>query len=362
MENKITNHQAILLMTNTVVATAILFLPINLMERASQDAWISSILLFVSALVFSLIYSNLVKKMKKKDLITFSREVFGRVISFFLELNLVLYLVMITGIIIREISELMVAIYYPTTPLWFFNITLILTAILFVNQGLDVIARSIEIFFYIFLTLFILSIVFLIKDMSFEFLQPILARGIKPVLSGVYPGLLFYSELFLILIIAPQLKNQDNTYKILFISSVVITIILLISIITVLMIFGVDMGNRLTFPLLAAMRYAEVQLIERLDPFYIFFWVGGGLLKITIFVYSAVFVSKKILNISLYKKLIIPVVLGGIYYFSHYFFDNIIEVFDYLITIIPYFLIVQIVYPLLLLVVSSLRGVNYNEK
>ncbi len=358
---KVTDHQAILLLINTVVATAILFLPSFLLERAGEDAWISAIFLFFVALVFCLIYSSLINKMGKHDLIFLNRAVFGRIISFIFEINMIFYFVLITGIITREVSELMVGVYFPKTPLWFFNFTLLLTAVVFVNQGLDVIVRTVEIVFYIFLIFFLMSIIFLVKDMSPHFLQPVMGRGIRPVLSGVYPGLLFFSELFLILIIAPYLQNRDRVYRILVISLIIITILFLISIVTILMIFSVDMGARLTFPLLGAFRYSEVWLIERLDPFYIFFWIGGGLLKITVFIYGAVYITGKTFEF-LPTKVSIPFIMTGIFYFSHYFFDNVIELFDYLVEIIPYFLLVQIIYPLLLLILANVRGVDFNKE
>lgn len=361
MKTKISTYQTTLLLVNAIVGTAILFLPKSVIHEAKQDAWLAGILLIIFALISSYVYSFLTQRMGNMDLITFNRQVFGKFLTIPLGIGLFIHFLIISGSATREISEIMVAVYLPNTPLWFFNLTTILTAAILVYYGLEIIARSFEIIFYFLVIAFIVGISILIKDISPVFLQPVLGNGLKPLLDGIYPGLLFFSELFIVLIFAPQMVKKDQVHKVLFRAIMIIGSLFLIVILASLMTFGAELAANLTFPLLSVNRYAKgLKVLERLDPLFIFYWIGGGIFKVSLFLYGAVYIGQKLLQLSTYYVLI-PVALPILFYISTYHFQNITALTTFLEQTIPYFLSVQLLYPLLLLIVSSLRGVKAND-
>jgi len=269
--------------------------------------------------------------------------------------------IILSGTVVRETSEVMLTAYMPLTPLWFFNISLILISSYIVFHGLEVIGRSLEILFYFFMTAFLLFIVLLIPDMSLDLLKPVFGRGIEPVWEGFYPGLVFFGEIFIILILIPNLTEKENIFKPLFYALLIGGIIFIISVLTILMLFGPEYGRELSIPLIKVFSFVErLRIIERVDPLFIFLWVGGGVFKNSIFIYVIVYTAQKLFGISTYH-IFIPLTIFPVYYFSFYFFESTAQITDHLYHRIPYFLGLQILYPLLLLVVSRLRGIDCSE-
>ncbi len=361
MKTVISNYQAALILIFTLVATAIVFLPSLIINQARQDAWISIILLIIIFIFISLIYNALANRMGRIDLINFTRKVFGNILTIPIGITIILGFIILSGTVVRETSEVMLTAYMPLTPLWFFNITIILASSYIVFHGLEVIGRSVEILFYIFLFFFLIFILLLIPEMSFEFIQPLLGQGIRPIWDGMYPGLVFFGELFIILILAPHLTQKGQAFKPLLIALIIGGGLFLIVIFSILMLFGPAFANELKIPLITAFGYIQqFRIIERLDSLFIFMWIGGGVLKNAIFIYVIVYTVQKLFNLSTYH-IFIPLVIPPVFYISFYFFANTAELTDFLYQRIPYFLVLQILYPVLLLAVSWLRGINCNE-
>ncbi len=234
METKISGYQATLLLIITIVSTTIIFLPTNMINIAFQDAWISVLLLVGITLLFSPVHIFLCKKMGKTDLITFTRNVFGNFFTIVVGLIIIITFIILSGIVVRETTEILATVYYLQTPLWFLNIIIIFTASILVYYGLEAIARSLEIIFYVFLIFFLITFILLIKDMSLSLLKPVLENGFKPVLGGITPGLVFFSETFVILILNPHISDRDRISSPLIIAIIVTGLLLSILILSLI--------------------------------------------------------------------------------------------------------------------------------
>ena len=361
MKTLISNYQATLILIVIIVSTAIVFLPSIIIQIAHQDSWLSIILLFMIAPGFIFVYYALCQKMGRTNLIQFTRKTFGKYLYIPFILFTIIAFIVLSGTIVRETAEVMITAYMPLTPLWFFNFTIIFTAAILIYYGLEVIGRCLEIFFYLFLSSFLLIIILLIPDMSLNLLQPVLGEGIMPVLKGIYPGLLFFSELFIILILAPHLTQKGKVLKPLLSANFFAGGILLIVILSILTLFGSNYAQNLTIPLVTVNSYVEkFKIVERLDPLFIFYWIGGGIFKVSIFMYIIVYSAQKLFKLSTYH-IFIPIIIPPVYYFSFYYFQNLAQLTDFLTSSIHWFLGILILYPALLLIISWIRGVDCSE-
>ena len=358
MKERISLYQTALLLAVTVVPTAIVFLPSVAIERAARDAWISGLLMILGGLILSALYTALIKKMGSMDFIEFNKKVLGKWLTYLLGINLIIYFVLSAGVIIRETTEVVIANYLPLTPLWFLNMTMILVGVIFVFYGLECMARTVEILFYLFLGIFLLVMLMVIDELDPQFLQPVMARGIKPVISGTFPGLIFFSELFIILFWSPNLKKRKKVHKALLAGTFISGLIFMLVICYSIMLFGASLADELALPLITQVSYvSKLDVFERLDPLVLFFWVGGGIGKVTIFMYGALYTGQKLLKLPTYYKLIFPI-LPPVFYFSYYYFPNITEINKFLSNTYPYYLAIQFLYPLLLYIVSFIRKKN----
>lgn len=361
MKTVISSYQTTLILIAVLVATTIIFLPSLLIERSAQDAWITMLLLIGYGIILALIYTPLCQRMGRVDIVHYSQKVLGKALTFPLTIILIIAFIFLCGTVVRETSEVLINAYMTNTPLWFFNGAMLFTIALITYYGLEVLARSLEVIFYIFLISYMLTFILLIDVISFDLLQPVLSRGITPLFIDMYPGLLFFSELSIILIIAPQITEKGNILKPLLTAVLVAGILLILPVLFSLMIFGPHLSKELIVPIVNLNSYIQkLMILERVDPLFIFYWVGGGIMKGAIFFYAAVYLAQKLFNLSTHY-LFIPIILPFTFYISFTFFQNVAEIKSFLITGIPFYLAALVVYPVLLLLISIIRGVDFSD-
>ena len=355
MKERISLYQTTLLLTIAVMPTSIVLLPSVIVEKSGRDGWLVGILLVLFGLLISYFYTILIKQMNSQNFIEFNRKVLGKWLTVPLGINLIIYFIMISGVVTRQTAEMIIANYLPLTPLWFINITMILTGAIFVFLGLECMGRTAEILVYLFYGLFLFTILMMVDELSLQSFKPVMAHGVKPVLKGTYPGLIFFSELFIILFWAPNVKKRKKVYKALVGGTLISGIFFLLVIIISITLFGESLADEFTLPLISLISYiSKLEVFERMDPFILFFWVGGGIGKMTMFMYGAVYTAQKLLKLPTYFVFII-LVIPPIFYFSYYYFQNFNELNQFVATTAPYFVSVQIFYPLAVYLISLIR-------
>ena len=361
MKERISLYQTALLLTIAVLPTSIVLLPAVIVNNAGRDGWISAIILILLGFVFSYFYTLLIKRMGSMNFIEFNKKILGKWLTTPLVINLIVYFIMISGVVTRQTAEIITFNYLPLTPLWFINLNIILIGALFVFYGLETMGRTAEILVYLFYILFFLIIILIINDISLNNLRPFVAHGIKPVLKGIYPGLIFFSEIFIILFWSPNIKKRKNVVKSLLWAIFVVGFFFVLVIFLIITLYGESLSNELTIPLVTLIGYvSKLEVFERMDPFVLFFWIGGGIGKMTMFMYGAVYTLQKFFNTStnyLFTLLVIP----PIFYFSFYYFHNFIELNQFVARTAPYFVSVQVLYPLIIYIISLIRGIKISE-
>ena len=326
-----------------------------------QDALFSLIFVTIITLFFSISYILLINRMGNKNIYCFSKIVMGKYFSYIFFSIVILYLIFTSGLIVREISELMVTNYMPETPMWFFNITIIFTAISFVFYGIEVVTRSMEVAFYLFLFSLLIVIFLAVPEMKLSNIYPVAFES-EPIIDGLLPGLLFFSQVSFVLYFSHLIKNKKKLHKTVVIAVLVIGVLNLIVALSSIMLFDTPLAGSLQFQLLALTRYVEIsKTLERFDAFFMFYWVGGGIFKIAIFVYSTDFFLRKLLSI---RKLInMSYVFILVFFIANYYFKDILQVQNILsnTVFILIALSVQFIFPSVLLCVSLLRGINCSD-
>ncbi|MFW5991914.1 MAG: GerAB/ArcD/ProY family transporter, partial [Halanaerobiaceae bacterium] len=181
-------------------------------------------------------------------------------------------------------------------------------------------------------------------------------------LNAAYPGIIYFSPLFIILILAPQITEKGVVLRPLVKAVLFSGFLLILPILYSLLIFGPSLSTELTIPLVNLNSYIEkLMILERIDPFFVFYWIGGGVFKTAILYYGAVYTAQKLFKLSTFY-LFIPLFAVPVFFISFNLIEDINKLKTILLKSIPFFLGILVFYPLLLLLFSIIRGVNYNEK
>ncbi|MTI84318.1 MAG: hypothetical protein FH756_10515 [Firmicutes bacterium] len=185
---------------------------------------------------------------------------------------------------------------------------------------------------------------------------PVLEKGIIPVLKGAYLAALFFTETVVMLMIIPYLNRPSDVKRA--VVKGVITVGFFMAILMFIIVGLLDgLIADINFPTLKLARYIKLgELVERVEPIIMLAWIGGGFIKVTVFYYCTVLAIAQWLNLRDFKSIVLPI--GALVtVLSIVLWDNVVQLVYQISGVMPpYFLIIQVGIPTLLLILTSLKG------
>ncbi|WP_347548572.1 GerAB/ArcD/ProY family transporter [Pseudalkalibacillus hwajinpoensis] len=286
---KITPKQLFVIMVLFELGSAVV---VGLGTEAKQDAWIAILLGMIGGIGLFYIYGLLFNRYPDLPLSIYAQKILGKWPGKIIACLYSIYFLYIGARVLRDFGELIVTSALSETPLLVVNILIIVIIIYGCILGIEVIGRSAEIFFMIFMALGLIFIVliFVSNQFKIENLQPVLGEGWMPVLQTAYPSVLTFpfGEMVVFTMFLPFL-NKPNTglktgmYAILFSGFIITT-----TVIVQVGVIGVHQAANSTFPLLDTVGKINIQdIIQRLDPIAILILMIGGFFKIIIFLFAS---------------------------------------------------------------------------
>ncbi|WP_427127893.1 GerAB/ArcD/ProY family transporter (plasmid) [Priestia megaterium] len=306
---KISASQLFILMVLFELGTTLL-LPIAM--DAKQDSWLAILLGTVFSFVLFLIYHKLYSYYPDILPTEYMQKILGKAVGSVLAFLYIFYFIYNVARVLRDIGEMLLTFAYPDTPLFIANALLILVIIYTVRKGIEVIARSGEIFFIIMYILAITGFILIVCSGLIDItnLQPVLEEGIFPPLKVVFTQILYFpfSEAIVFTMILPYLKNQKKAKVTMLCASGLAGINLTIAMLINISVLGVDLTERSQFPLLSTIQSIQVaDFLERLDVFFMIALVTGGFFKISVLLYAAVIGTANLFKIKSSSRLSYPI-------------------------------------------------------
>lgn len=330
------------------------FVLINPSKGAGQDGWIALILGWSGGFILLGIYVYIILLNPDKSFIEILRDTFGKYFGGIIALFYIWYFIHISAAIVRNISEYMITVNYPNTPMIFIAVILLLTVAYSVRMGLEVIARLSEILAPM-VILFVLAILVLtIQLFEPRNLLPILSNGLSPVIKTGFSILTFpFGETVVFLVLFPNLNARKKLAKTSFSAFTLIGLVLLSATLREIMILGPDMFSRHHFPAHTTSTLIPGVVLEPLVSINLF--IGGGF-QIAVFIYCAVVLLSQVFNLDDYKPLVIPVVAISAP-LSIWLYDDFPELIRIATEVFPYYSVpFQILIPLIILIVSLVKS------
>ncbi|AEG60415.1 GerAB/ArcD/ProY family transporter [Desulforamulus ruminis] len=355
---KISTRQAIFLLTTTIFATVILFVPSITANYAMQDAWISVLLATACGLLMAWLITRLGLYYPDKTIFEYAGKIVGRWPGKAVGLLYILWFLHLNAEVIREYGELMTAAFMPDTPIIVFHLIVVALAAYAVRNGLEVLTRANEVFFPVILGSIILVLLLSIGNMDFNRLLPIWDAGAIPVLKGSLVPLSWFGEIVTIMILLPYLNKPGKAYQVSAAALLISGLLLLSSVVGALAIFGPQLSGAWMFPTLNNARIISIaNFIERMEPFVMGVWVTGGFIKISVFFWVVVLGTAQILELKDYRPLVLPIG-ATLVALSMFLNSNILDLLLFLSQVWPAYAlsIFEVGIPLLLLVIAWLRG------
>lgn len=211
-KEKISGLQMAILIYYTVIATGILLVPTITSQYAGHDMWLSPVIASITGIITLVIANKLNKLNPSLTFFENLERILGRFLGKFICLLYLLFYLQICGITLREYGEFVVGTFLQLTPLSAVMGSMVFVCATAVRGGVEVIARTGQLFIPLFLFLFFIIVVLLIPDLDFMNIFPVFEKGIKPLAIGAVTPQSWYSEIFVIAFLLPNLKKGDKTF------------------------------------------------------------------------------------------------------------------------------------------------------
>jgi spore germination protein KB len=301
-------------------------------------------------------YLLLLRRSGWKEFIPLLEMGFGSLLSKVIALVFSSYFLYIAGRVMNDFAFFTTQVLFPDAPNWIASIPFLLVVAYCIMLGIEAIARSSVIM--AFCSLVILVALWLLGFFSEEFqvryLLPLFAQGFEPLKKMIFPtGLTFpYGELVVFLVLLPNVK-KEKLQKVVWIPIVLAGLIVMITMELVIGILHAPFANTYYFPYVKAMELVSyLGIIEHLEIFTYLLLIGGGFMKVTVFLYASRVILTQLFKLK-QKNWHVFFLIAAIYLLSLHRSDNIAEHLYVGLKLVPYYLHIpiQFILPLILYVV-----------
>jgi len=264
---------------------------IGLGLKAKEDAWIAILIAMAIGLFITVFYYYIATLLPGKNLYEMFEYCFNRKIAIILSLLYASYFIYYACRIIRDFGELIATAVLPITPIEISIVLLVLVMGYILYLGLEVLARTSEIFtpYGVILTLMLFIFLYVNKNIDISNIKPILGEGWGIVWKTIFPYELVrpYGQILVFLCIFCNVSNIHLGRKVVIFSIFMASLILLMSSLLIILSLGEGIALRSNFPLLSAARLVSIgEFIQRIDAIVVFSMMLGSLVKSCIYIYA----------------------------------------------------------------------------
>lgn len=310
MENtKITNHQLFSLIASVAIGGAIIVSASPASSVAKQDAWLGALLTPLLGLPVIWLYWYLGKLYPDLTLIGMIKKILGKWIGTIVSVSFIFFCFSTCSRIIWYVSDFITIQSMPETPEYIINLVFVTAMVIALLYGLDVIARTSEIFVYFASLLFLLAMILVLPNARIENLQPMFQKGIFPILKSSVPISCFITfTLIPAMMIYPiNVKNITTAKKFLFKGYLWCAFCIFVSILMSILVLGSSITSYSRYPAYLLAREINLGTVfTRLEFAIATSWLVTEFVTSTIYFYASVKGISELLGLKDHKKIVLP--------------------------------------------------------
>ncbi|MCM3782531.1 spore germination protein [Neobacillus mesonae] len=306
--DKISAHQATIIVINNMLGTGILTMPRAMAEvMKTPDLWISTLLSSIIIFTAGLIIVKLCQRYPGKTIFQFTKEITGSWIAFGLVLIMITYYIIISAFELRIMAEVTIFYLLEGTPFWSVIIVFMWVSCYLIIGGINSISYLSMILLPITGFIFVVIVALSLRIFDIENLRPVLGSGITPVLKGIKPSLLSFTGFEVMLVAMAYMKTpKDGTSAVM--KGIAVPLVIY-TILNLLVIGSLTVEGTIvrSWPTLDVLRNFEFEgfLFERFETLLLIIWVMQIFATFSISYYTAS------LGLSqLFKKKLVPILIG----------------------------------------------------
>ncbi|MEC1721301.1 GerAB/ArcD/ProY family transporter [Schinkia azotoformans] len=316
--------------------------------EAGHDGWVAILLaaLMVHGIIW--IMYKLIRN-GKGDLIDIHQQAFGKWLGNILSIGVMLYFIITAITVLRSYIEVVQVWIFPDLATWSFALPFIMLTYYVVMGGFRTVV-GISFFSIILPAYLALTFLFPLKFARWENLGPFFDVGLQSLFSASLKMTLSYLGFSVLLVFHPYVKGGMNTQKWAQLGTLTTTLFYVLIEIVTIIYYSPGQIKIVTWPTLGLWKTAELPFVERFEFIGISTWLLVVLPNITIFLWAASRIGKRVVGFKqkYFLVIILIIVFIGCNYFEKR--ESISQLSDNVGTIGKYYNFVYI--PLLFIIHS----------
>ncbi|MGO4370883.1 endospore germination permease [Paenibacillus sp. MCAF20] len=292
------------------MGSSTLILPTAVTVIAKQDSWVSMLLAGPINYFVLMIYLALAERFPNMSLAQYAQKLIGVWAGKLLSITYIIFFLILSSLVLRNISDFLGLSVLPQTPGWFINSTFMIVVVYGVYLGIETIARTGEILFTWGMLIIIVILVSLTNQFNFHNFEPILYKGLLRPIKGVYPILGFpIAEFVFFTSILPLVQKQSKPKlrKALKLAMIVLTTSSTILTFYLIGVMGVSEVTRSPFSVYDMAKYINIEeILVRVEILVAIVWIGTVFMKLVLCVYALTVTTAQVVGLQTYRPLVLP--------------------------------------------------------
>lgn len=367
-----------------------LLYPMYLFHVVQHEAWLVFLIAAGIAMVLALLYVKLCALYPGKNLIEINDLVFGKIVGRIISVAYLLYFILACCLIAKETSQFVAGDMIMGVPQFLIVALLLILCVWAARYGMDFFSSSAAILSIIITAIVCLITIFLIKDMNFEYLLPVLQQEPMDYIQGIHVATVVpFGQMIIFTMFLPQVKdgkkavpknkyaaaadsgrqskqlqlcaapngqnNPNSLYKY-FVGAILLGAgLLLIVILRDILVLG-PLTDILSYPSYEVIRLVEIgDIFTRIEIMVAFPLLLQLFFKMAVIFYATNIATAQICGLSSHRA-IGGAVAALIAVFSSVNTNSNIQMLNWAINTIPiYCLFPQLIFPLLTYIVGTIK-------
>lgn len=324
-KGKISVRQLIILLIMTTMSPAVRIFPQYAAKIGGKAGWLAPLVASIPVIFLILVLNSLFKSKKEKNLCHIFCEVLGNIVGRIVASLYLVWVLVLLALYIRYYAERILSTTMPKTSIAFLIVAMLCIVLFAAKKGLVTVARANEIFFYVFILVFLLTFVFSISQIHYRSLMNVSYLDAWPAAkasTGVFAvwGYIIYMFFF-----AQQINDNEKIKTLGFRGVGILVISSIAGLIMTIGTFGAEFIAHISFPFFATVKNISIlEAVDHLEPAVVALWVISDFVIITVFTIVAANITKSVFKLSNAKSIVSPIVIfSGIS--ALYFFKNRFE-------------------------------------
>ena len=332
--NKISGFQLYIITFFLMGSLFVGFGIISMFTLAERDVWVSVLLSFITCIIPLLLFIYYINYEPDKNIFDKNKSLFGKWIGTIVNVIFCAFVFLLILLVLWNSNGLVITMYLTKTPPYFIIGIFVLAAIYANIKGIEAIARTSEIMFFISLIINTIIIISLGTQLNLDYFKPVLTGGFK---EEIRHSLNFTSYLItpLIMIAAIPKKNiiKNKRYN-RYLAAGVFAGIIKIGITFVLIVGSVspEIATFYRFPAYYALRKISIGgAINNLENFLALHWFLNTFMLIMMGIYFLNSFTSNLFKTNSKKANYISLLVIGIVavYFSIHIFGNTVDSIEF---------------------------------